>query len=143
MPSRHCSRALLVCALLGLQSGVTAQQPTSDGPNGVESTFLIYFRAIQIGREDYSVTRTDEGWTIASSAAVGSPVNLMARRVQLRYTRDWKPMDLAVDATLSGQPMMGRITVSGDEAVSVFNEAGQSGERRDAIPADAILLPNA
>jgi len=128
--------------LLGLQCVAGAQQP-ADTAGGFESSFLVYFRTILIGREDVAVTRTADGWTVASSGVTGPPVNLVARRVQLRYTPDWKPLELSLDATLGGQPLMGRTTVTGTRARSVFNEGGKSAERTDDLPVDAVLLPNA
>jgi pimeloyl-ACP methyl ester carboxylesterase len=144
MPSRHCSRAAAAVLLLaGLQSVHTAPQSASDTAAGYESNFLVYFRSVLIGRENVSVSRTADGWAVASSGVAGAPFNLVARRVQLRYTPDWKPLELAIDATLGGQPLIGRTTIKDSEAVSVFNEGGKAGERKEALPDNTILLSSA
>ena len=95
-----------------------------------------------IGSERISVERTGEGWTISSSSLMGPPVNLVARLVQVRYTPDWKPTGLSIDATLQGEPLTDQTTVSGTTARSAFTQAGRSAQLNDQIAPDALLLPS-
>lgn len=115
------------------------QPPTGNAPS---SNFTIFVGAIRAGSEQISVERTAEGWTISSSGRAGPPLEIVARQVQVRYTADWKPLDLKIDATLRGQPFTDQTQVAGVTARSTFTQAGQSGERTDTIAADAVLLPS-
>jgi pimeloyl-ACP methyl ester carboxylesterase len=119
--------------------GAPQRPPTGNVPS---SNFTIFIRAVRAGSEQISLERTAEGWTISSSSQVGAPVDLAAKLVQVRYTADWKPLDLKIDGTLRGQPLAVQTQVAGDTAHSTFTQAGQSGERTDTIAADAVLLPS-
>ncbi len=127
--------ALMIPSLLLAQQAVPA-------PLQGASKFTIFLRAVPIGTEEIALERTAAGWTITSSGRTAAPINLVARRVQVRYTEDWKPLDLSVDGTLQGQPLSNRTTIAEGKATSVFTEAGQSGQKVDPVASDALLLPS-
>ena len=103
---------------------------------------MIFIRGDRVGSEDVTVARTAPGWTITSSGSAGPPLNLAIRQVQVRYSADWKPIDLKIDATVGNQPAMSTTTVNGVTATTTFTQGGQTGERTETIPADAVLLPS-
>src|SRR5688572_30027375 len=76
-----------------------AQQQLSTAPS---DTFIIFIRGERIGSEDVALTRTAGGWTITSSGRIGPPLDLVIREVHLRYTADWKPIELKIAATDGG-----------------------------------------
>jgi uncharacterized protein len=116
-----------------------AQQPQS---GAASSTFIIFVRGERIGSEDVALARTADGWTITSSGRTGPPLDLIVREVQLRYTADWKPIELKIDASAKDQPLMLRTVVSGTTAATTFTQAGQAGEGSVEIAPDAIMLPS-
>ena len=69
-------------------------------------------------------------------------MDLVARRVEVRYTDDWRPIELVVDATLRGQPLSIQTNVTGGTAQTHLVNSGQSSDKTDQIPADAALLPS-
>ena len=103
-----------------------AQQPSS---SAASSTFIIFIRGERVGSEDVALARTADGWTITSSGRIGPPLDLVVREVQVRYTADWKPIELKIDATARDQPLVLRTVVSGTTAVTTFTQAGQPGEQ--------------
>jgi pimeloyl-ACP methyl ester carboxylesterase len=115
-----------------------AQQQVSTAPS---STFIVFLRGERVGSEDISVTRTAEGWTISSSGRVGPPLDLVLRELQIRYTSDWRPVELRIDATTRDQPVVVRTTIADTTATTNFNQAGQTGERSTTITPDTVLLP--
>ena len=126
----------------GLQAGATAAvQPGGDPATG-SASFTIFLRTVPIGNETVTVERTADGWTITSAGRAAIPLDVSARRVQLRYSPDWKPVDLAIDATIRGQAVSGRTTIDGTTARNVYSQNGQSSDRSDPVAADAVLLPN-
>jgi hypothetical protein len=126
--------------VIAASSGIpAAQQQRSTAPS---STFIIFIRGERIGSEDVALARTADGWTITSSGRSGPPLDLVMREVQVRYTADWKPIELKIDATASNQPLILRTVVSDSFATTTFTQAGQSGERTTAIAPDALLLPS-
>ncbi|OLD20033.1 MAG: hypothetical protein AUJ01_04880 [Acidobacteria bacterium 13_1_40CM_3_65_5] len=107
------------------------------------STYRIFVRGAPIGAEQVAVTRTADGWTIVSSGRLGAPFDVVGRRVQVRYTPDWHPVELSFDATVRGQHQTVHTIVEGTIAKSEINVGGQATQKSDTIAADAVLvLPN-
>src|ERR1700738_2560558 len=100
----HCICAA-VLALAGSVSIAAAQQPAAAPllAAGNPSSFAVFLGSVRVGAEQVVVTRTAEGWTILSTGRIGAPVDITARRMEVRYTADWKPVDLSLDATVRGQ----------------------------------------
>jgi len=123
-------------------SAAAFQAPQTDATSSSEAKFTIFLRTTPIGNETVSVDRTADGWTITSSGRAGVPVDFVSRQVQVRYSPDWKPIGLTIDATLRGQAVTGRTTISGSTAQNSFTQAGKLSERTDPIMPDAVLLSN-
>ena len=116
------------------------QNPQATPAGSTSSNFTIFLRTVPIGSETVAVDRTVDGWTITSSGRADVPIDVVAREVRVRYTSDWKPIDLTIDATIRGQAITGRTTIEGATAHNVFTQAGQASERTDPIASDAVLL---
>lgn len=142
MPPIHCTRPVLVALWLAAPLAVAAQPPPVPPPAAGASAFTIFLRGAPIGSEQIAVTRVAEGWTILSSGRLGPPLDVVARRVQLRYDPDWKPLELTVDATVRGQPQTVHTVVEGTTARSEINVAGQAATKSDTIEPDAVLVPS-
>ena len=144
MPSPHSIRAALLALCLGIALSSGAQQlpspPTLLPPTA--SNFAIFFRSVPVGSEQVAVTRGAGGWTILSSARLAAPFDVVARRVQVRYTPEWKPVDLTIDAIVRGQAQALHTTVDGTTAKSDITIAGQLTEKPDTVDGDAVLLPS-
>jgi len=130
---------LLACCgcLQGAASAAQGAQPAER-----TSSYTIYVRSMPVGTEKVVVAETAEGWTITSSGQMSAPVDLVARRVQVRYRPDWTPIDMAIDATLLAQPFIDHTTVADGKAQSTLTQGGQTVELNDAIAPDAVLLPS-
>ena len=135
----HFIRAL-VAVTITATAALAQQAPPA--PAGATSRFVIFLRATQIGTEDVAVTRSEAGWTIASSGRSGPPLDLVIRNLQLRYDPDWKPLELALDGTVRGEAFGLRVIVDGAMATVRDTNAALSRDRIDAIDPNALLLPN-
>ncbi|PYQ74084.1 MAG: hypothetical protein DMG04_11605 [Acidobacteria bacterium] len=131
MPSFHFMRAACAALAVALPAAADAQE-----------SFSVYIRGVAAGAEQIGVARTAEGWTISGSGRLAASVDLVTRRLQIRYDAEWKPIDLTIDATMRAQPLSLRTTVSGTTATSHVVNAGQVADKVDAIAADAVLLPS-
>src|SRR5262249_21847863 len=105
--SKTASGALFAAIVLVHGEAATAQQAAAV-PSA--AAFTVFIRGTAIGSEQVAVNRTATGWTITSSGSSGAPVNLVTRLVQVRYTDDWKPLELSVDGTLQGRPLTNHTT---------------------------------
>ncbi len=139
MRASHSIRAamsvLVPVAALTIGPPVHAQVRTS--------TFKVVVRGTPVGAEDVSVERTAQGWTIASSGRVGPPLDVVLRRLQLRYDADWRPVELTLDATLRGQATAVHTAVQGTTATTDVTPLNASPVVTTAeIDARAVLLPS-
>jgi pimeloyl-ACP methyl ester carboxylesterase len=107
-----------------------------------QESFTVYIRGVAAGAEQIGVARTAEGWTINGSGRLAASVDLVTRRLQVRYDAEWKPIDLTIDATMRAQPLSLRTTVSGTTATSHVVNGGQVADKVDQVAADAVLLPS-
>ena len=119
-----------------------AQTPAPAASEPASSSFTIFIRGVPVGSEQVTLARTASGWTISSSGRMGAPLDIVARKVEARYSEDWKPLELSVDATVRGQVLSLHTTVSGTTATSEVTSNGQSSQKTDAIGADAVLIPS-
>jgi uncharacterized protein len=148
MRSSHSIRAGLstgaTLAMLAAPAhiGVSAQQPNPPPPlqEAGAFTFTTFLRGVPIGTEQVALRRTADGWTIAASGRLGAPLDVIARRVQARYTPDWRPVEFTFDGTVRGQVQTIRTTVQGTTATSDIGSGGQTAQRTDTIDAGALMV---
>ena len=141
----HFIRGALTALAMAVPLVASAQQPPVPPPlpDAGATNFTIFLRGAPIGSEQIAVTRTATGWTIASSGRLGAPIDVVARRLQVRYTPEWRPIEFTLDGTVRGQPQTLRTSVEGTTAKSQMSIAGQASEKSDTIDAAALLLlPN-
>ena len=137
--------ALTVALAVAVPLVASAQQPPVPPPlpDAGATNFTIFLRGAPIGSEQIAVSRTATGWTIASSGRLGAPIDVIARRLQVRYTPEWRPIEFTLDGTVRGQPQTLRTSIEGTTAKSQMTIAGQASEKSDTIDAAALLLlPN-
>jgi uncharacterized protein len=130
--------------MLALPVAARAQEPGPPPPSpgaGAES-FAVFIRGARVGSEQIAVTRTAEGWIVASSGRLAAPADVVSRRVQIQYDANWNPRSASVDATVRGQVFSIRSTVTGTTATTHVVNGTQAADRNDAIAPDAVFLPS-
>src|SRR5436309_9758181 len=148
MLSGHCSRTDVtsgVCALCVLLAApFLAAQPAPSIPSvpGARA-FTIFVRSTPIGSEQIAVNRSADGWTIQSSGRVGAPIDAVARRIQVRYTAEWQPVEFSFDGTVRGEAQSIHTLIDGEWARSEIVVAGQTTRANHTITGDTlVVLPN-
>src|SRR5215471_8725891 len=143
MSFRHCSVAVFAALLLAPATS-RAQQPTQlEFQPGTTSSFMVFLRGTPVGVEQIAVSRTPEGWSILSTGRLAAPIDLVARKIEVRYTSDWKPISFTIDMTLRGQFQRIITTVEGTTATTEVT-AGTETTRQTAeiLPNSLLILPN-
>ncbi|HUK33196.1 MAG TPA: alpha/beta fold hydrolase, partial [Vicinamibacterales bacterium] len=84
-----------------------------------------------------------DGWQILSTGRLVQPLDLVVRRLEVRYTADWKPLSFSIDATARGQFERIITTVDGMTAASEITTGTETTRKSDTINASSLLLPNA
>jgi uncharacterized protein len=140
---RVCGAAVAIAAPLAAGA---QQQPPVVPPGAAppaSSSFTIFVRGVPLGTEQIAVARTGDGWTISSSGRIGAPLDIVARRLQVRYTPDWRPLEFTFDGTVKNQPQTVHTVVDGTVATSDISAAGQTTQKRDTIdPGAALIMAN-
>ncbi len=143
---RHCTAALL--AATTLQSLATAQTPAGPVSQAFEGTaeFTLFISGSRVGIERVRVARAGTTWTISSTALFGPPLNVTVNRFELKYTSDWHPIELHVEATQAttqGSRALGLATSFGmTTAINEITQNGVTSSKTDQISARTIVLPN-
>jgi pimeloyl-ACP methyl ester carboxylesterase len=142
MRSSHSIRAWLAALAVAMPLVAAAQPPPVPPPlqEAGATSFTIFLRGAPIGSEQVALSRTATGWTIVSSGRLGAPIDVVARRLQVRYTPDWRPLELTLDGTARGNPQTIRTTIEGTTAKSAIVVSGQATEKSDTIDPNALLL---
>jgi pimeloyl-ACP methyl ester carboxylesterase len=142
MLSLHSIRVLLTAAMLALPLTAAAQQPPVPAPlqEAGATNFSIFLRGAPIGTEQIAVSRVSTGWTIVSTGRLGAPLDAVARRLQVRYSAEWKPLELTLDSTVRGQAQGIHTVVDGTTAKSEITIGGQTTQKSDTIDPNALLL---
>ena len=133
-----------VAALLTLLWAIPAapQPPVAAMDASASSSFTVFVRAVPVGSIQASVEGTADGWRIDSSGRLGSPMGIIARRVEIQYDRDWHPASLTVDATVRGEPTSIRTVFENGTAREEVTVKGTPKSTTEPVPADALVLPN-
>jgi pimeloyl-ACP methyl ester carboxylesterase len=141
MRSLHFIRAAAAAAVLGVSAAASAGQAPL--PDAGAANLTVFLRGAPVGTEQVTLSRTAEGWTIASSGRLGAPIDAIARRIEIRYTSDWRPRAFSLDGTVRGVAQTIRTVVEGNQAKSSIVTGGAPTEKTDAIDPNAVLvLPN-
>src|SRR5262249_16801248 len=104
------------------------------------SDFSIYIRGVAIGSEQISVSRTAEGWTIASTGRLSAPLNVVTRRLQLRYDSNWKASELPINTPLLGHPLSLKPAVGTRPVTNEFVNGTEASNSTAMVNSD-VLLP--
>jgi uncharacterized protein len=139
---RHWALAAGLSAVATLIVAVTAPSSAEQPPSAPASTFIVFIRGERIGSEDVTLARGTDGWTITSSGRFGAPLDLVIKELQARYSGEWKPLDLRIDAITGNQPLTLRTVVSGTSVTTTVSQGGQSDEKTDTVAPDTLLLPS-
>lgn len=107
-----------------------------------ESEFTLFLGGKRVGAEQVRVARAGTTWIISSTAQFGAPVNVTVNRFELKYTADWQPTDLHIEATQPGRTFALTTSFGVTTATSVITQNGASTSKTDQITARTIVLPN-
>src|SRR5581483_3519365 len=91
----------------------------------VSSSFSIFVRSVPLGSEQIAVARTGDGWTISSTGRLGPPLDVVARRIQIRYTADWRPIEFTYDGVVKEQPEGVHTSIQGTPATNQIIRDGR------------------
>ncbi|MDE3155281.1 MAG: alpha/beta fold hydrolase [Acidobacteriota bacterium] len=136
----HSTVALALALLTAAPAAPQTPATTMDA--SAQSSFTVFVRAVPVGSIRTSVTASADGWTIETSGRLGAPMGIVARRVEIRYDRNWLPQSLTIDATARGEQTSIHTVFENGTAHEEATIKGIPKTTTEPAPADAIILPN-
>ena len=95
-----------------------------------------------MGTEQVRVAKAGSTWIITSTAQFGPPLNVTVNRFELKYTSDWQPSELHIEAMQPGRTLSLTTSFGVTTATNVITQNGATTAKTDQISARAIVLPN-
>ena len=141
MPTRYFIWPLLLL----LAAPVTAEQAQSPAaPQPVARTsrgYTVFLAGAVVGREDVTVESTAEGTVIAGQGRLSGSQDVVIRRVEVRYSRDWTPTAYELEATVNGGDTGLVTSFANGAAITKGVDGGQRVDQTDKVAARAVVLP--
>ena len=116
--------------------------PTIPPPEPGLTPFIVFVASRPIGREDVSLVRDAEGWTVRGTSRLGPPLDITTRRAEVRYDADWRPRSSVVDGVVRGQDVTLNTTFADGKASNEILVQGKPTLKVDDVSADTVVLPN-
>jgi len=134
----YCT-ALAAAALLAAAAPAAAQtvQPVPG-----DAAFAVFLRGTQVGREQSSLARTDSGWIITASGRMAPPVDFTLNRFEAKYTGDWQPLEMTLEARIRNQSLIVRTSFTMTTAINEIVQNNITGGKQDQTSARTIVIPN-
>ena len=148
---RHFTAVALAAILTAAYSGPSrasaqAQAPappqTAAAPAEGEVEFTVFLSGTRVGIEHVRLARSGSNWVISSTAQFGAPLSMTVNRFEVKYTTDWQPVELHIEATLSNRPMALATSFGVTTAINEITQNGTTGSKTDQVSARTIVLPN-
>ena len=140
MTSSHLTGVVLSVLLAASASAQTPIPVPRVDP--AATPYLLFFQSQAVGRDEVSVIRTAEGWTIRGASRQGPPMDVTTRIAEVLYDADWRPKSLLIDGVVRGQDITLKTTFAGGKASNIIAVQGEPQTKVDVASPDAVVLPN-
>jgi pimeloyl-ACP methyl ester carboxylesterase len=141
MPARYFIGAVLL--LIAAPVVVHPQAPGAPQPSSRTSRgYTVFLAGAVVGREDVTVESTAEGFVISGQGRLSGSQDVVIRRVEVRYSRDWTPSAYELEATVNGGDTGIFTTFSNGAAVTKGVDGGQPVDQTDKVAPRVVVLPN-
>ncbi|MBI4885926.1 MAG: prolyl oligopeptidase family serine peptidase [Acidobacteria bacterium] len=142
MPVRHCIWAIwLLLAVAASGAGPRAQ--TAAQPAGRTSRgYTVFVAGAVAGREDVTVESTADGVVISGQGRLSGSRDVVVRRAEVRYGRDWAPAAYELEASVGGGDITLYTSFPDGTAVTKGVDEGGRIDQTDTLPPRAVVLPN-
>ncbi|MDQ3213254.1 MAG: alpha/beta fold hydrolase [Acidobacteriota bacterium] len=121
--------------------GAASGQGTSTSIAG-DTEFTLFLNGKRVGTEQVRVAQAGTTWIVSSTAQFGPPLNATVSRFELKYTADWQPTELHIEAMQPGRTLALTTSFGVTTATNVITQNGSTSSKTDQISARSIVLPN-
>jgi fermentation-respiration switch protein FrsA (DUF1100 family) len=123
-------------------SVAAAAQPPAGAPEPGDATFIVFLRGVDVGREQVTLGRSGSTWIISSRGRSGPPLDYSIERFEVKYTGDWQPIELNIQANQRGRRLGLATSFAMTTAINEITQQGITNSKNDQISARTVVLPN-
>src|SRR6185369_6668293 len=127
---RYCTAAWLAAVLATAAAAQTAPPPGQTPAEG-DVQFTVFLGTTRVGVEQVRLARSGSTWIISSTAQFAQPLNLIVNRAEVKYTADWQPTELRVEATQAGRPVSLGTSFGMTTAINEITQNGATTSKTD------------
>lgn len=149
---RHCTAVAIavLVATVFVCSGVdivatgqeAAVQTAVPSPAEGEMEFTVFLGATRAGVERVRLAKSAGTWIISSTGQMAAPINMTVNRFEVKYTADWQPIELHIEATQANRPLSLATSFSMTTAINEITQNGSTTSKTDQVSARTVVLPN-
>src|SRR6476646_8172288 len=139
--------AAIVAAAPAAQSASAPGQETAatspaTTPAEGDVEFTVFLGGNRAGVERVRLAKAGSSWIISSTAQFSAPINMTVNRFEVKYTADWQPQELHVEATQAGKALKLATSFGVTTAINEITQNGTTNSKTDQVSARTIVLPN-
>jgi uncharacterized protein len=123
-------------------AGQEAPAAISATPAEGETEFTVFLGGTRVGVERVRLAKAANIWVISSTGQFTAPINMTVNRFEVKYTADWQPLELHIEATQSGRPLLLATSFAMTTAINEITQNGTTNSKNDQVSARTIVLPN-
>ena len=123
-------------------SAQDAAQQVSVTPAEGEMEFTVFLGGTRVGIERVRLAKAGNTWVISSTGQFAAPINTTVNRFEVKYTSDWQPLELHIEATQAGRPLLLATSFGMTTAINEITQNGTTNSKTDQVSARTIVLPN-
>ena len=135
----HVSNGREVASAAGQEPSAQAPAPS---PAEGEMEFTVFLGGTRAGIERVRLAKAANTWVISSTAQFSGPINMTVNRFEVKYTADWQPLELHIEATQAGRPLTLATSFGVTTAINEITQNGTTNSKTDQVSARTIVLPN-
>src|SRR5512132_1930941 len=127
---RYCT-ATFLASFLGISAAAQSPPSPPQLPAEGDVEFTVFIGTTRVGVEHVRLARSGSTWVISSTAQFAQPLNLTVNRAEVKYTADWQPTELRIEATQAGRPLALGTSFGMTTAINEITQNGTTTAKTD------------
>jgi pimeloyl-ACP methyl ester carboxylesterase len=89
-----------------------------------------------------NLARSGSDWIITATGRLAAPIDLTVNRFEIKYTADWQPVELRIDARQRDRTLSLATSFGVTTAINEITQNAVTNSKTDQVSARTIVLPN-
>jgi pimeloyl-ACP methyl ester carboxylesterase len=127
---------------LGALFALALTRPVIAQATGDTASFAVLIDGARVGSQTVSLTKTADGWLIASFGRLDAPFNIVTNKLEVTYDAAWQARQLVFDGTVDGAPVTLTTKVSPSTATNELVRGGEKASNVQPVSPASIVMPD-